>query len=76
MTHPETNDDRRQYLIRTGRYMLLGGLSVLSLNLIDRALRGGCVRLESPCQSCELFKACELSKAAEARQSTSEGNAS
>lgn len=56
--------------------MLLGGLSVLSLNLIDRALRGECVRSESPCQSCELFKACELSKAAEARRATTEGNAS
>ncbi|PAY16308.1 hypothetical protein CKO51_27560 [Rhodopirellula sp. SM50] len=75
MTHTETNQ-RRQWLIRTGRYAILGGLSVLSLNLIDRALRGGCVRLESPCQSCELFKACELSKAAEARQATTEGNPS
>ncbi|QDV41795.1 hypothetical protein Enr13x_16380 [Stieleria neptunia] len=76
MTQPETNNNRRQWLIRTGRYTLLGGLSVLSLNLLDRALRSGCVRLESPCQSCELFKACELSKAAETRQATTEGQTS
>lgn len=63
MTNPEVNDDRRQLLVRVGRYALLGGITVLSLNLVNRVFGRGCVRLQSPCQTCGLFDRCELPKA-------------
>ncbi|WP_182868171.1 hypothetical protein [Stieleria mannarensis] len=69
----EINPDRRQLLLRVGRYALLGGLSVLTLNLLRRANNLGCVQLTSPCQTCGLFNHCELSKAEAARQEETEG---
>lgn len=76
MSGIEENDDRRQLLIRSGRYAMLGGLSILSINLIQRVVNAGCVRFESPCQTCGLFEACELPKAAESRQSATGDEAS
>jgi hypothetical protein len=72
MTNLEADNDRRQMLIRAGRYALLGGLSLLSLNLLNRVLHRGCVRLTSPCQTCALFKGCALPKAEDSRQQPSE----
>ena len=75
MTDTEENDDRRQLLIRAGRYVMLGGVSILSLNLFNRVRVGGCVRLESPCQTCGLFNRCVLPKAEESRHAATEGEA-
>jgi hypothetical protein len=72
MTNHEENDDRRQLLIRVGRYAMLGGISVLSLNLFNRVLGSGCVQLQSPCQTCGLFKRCELPKAEASQQQLGE----
>ena len=69
MTNSEDNDDRRQILIQVGRYAILGGISVLSLHLLGRALRRGCVNLQSPCQTCGLFNRCELPKAEASKRS-------
>jgi hypothetical protein len=76
MTNPEDNDDRRQLLIRVGRYAILGGISVLSLNLFNRVLGSGCVRLQSPCQTCGLFDRCALPKAEASKQELGEEGAS
>ncbi|QEG00633.1 hypothetical protein Mal15_47040 [Stieleria maiorica] len=76
MTRDEFDHDRRQWLVRVGRYALLGGMSVLTLNLLRRANNLGCVQLTSPCQTCGLFKKCGLPKADQARQPAMEGEPS
>ena len=63
------HDERRQWMTRVGRHAMLGGISVLSLNLIGRVVRSGCVRLTSPCQTCGLFNRCVLPRAEENRLS-------
>ena len=73
MADAEENEDRRQLLIRAGRYTMLGGLSVLSLNLLSRVLVAECVSLESPCQTCGLFNRCTLPKAEESRHASTPG---
>ena len=72
MSNPEDNDDRRQLLIRVGRYAMLGGISGLSLHLVSRGLRRGCVNLQSPCQTCGLFDRCALPKAEASKQELGE----
>jgi hypothetical protein len=51
---------RREWLACIARGALLGGLSGLSLNLIVRAVSGGCVRAEPVCQDCALLTRCRL----------------
>jgi hypothetical protein len=67
--------ERRQWLIRIGRSIILGGISLLSLSLVTRSLASGCVRLTTPCQTCALLKRCVLPRAERSRQSQSEERA-
>ncbi|MBP88074.1 MAG: hypothetical protein CMJ64_15345 [Planctomycetaceae bacterium] len=64
--------ERRQWLVRLGRRVILGAISILSLNLLVRRLNGGCIRPESPCKSCGVFTHCGLPRAEESRQSQDE----
>ncbi len=64
--------ERRQWLIRFGRRVILGGISILSLNLLLRRLNAGCIRPESPCQTCGVLSHCRLPRAEESKQSQQE----
>lgn len=74
--HVQPKHERRQWLTRVGRYIMLGGVSVLSLNLLARSLRGGCIQLTSPCQTCGLFQRCVLPRAEDSRQTQDEASTS
>ena len=63
--------ERRQWLVRLGRHIILGGISILSLKLVMRRLNAGCIRPKSPCQSCGVFTDCGLPRAEESRKQES-----
>lgn len=72
MVGQEQSIERRQWLVRLGRRVLLGAISILSLSLVVRRLNAGCIQPESPCKNCGVFSHCALPKAEESRQSKPE----
>ncbi len=71
----EEHLERRQWLERVGRNIVLGGISLTSLGLVARSLNSGCVRLTTPCQTCTLLQRCALPPAEASRQSQLEKDA-
>jgi hypothetical protein len=64
------NLERRHWLIHVGRGVILTGLSVLSIDLVNRKLKAECIEPQSPCPRCGVYTQCGLPRANESRQAT------
>ena len=67
MNGQEKRYQRRGWLIALGRYLAVGGIGLLSWNLVSRS-PSSCVRFTLPCQDCSLLAACRLPRARSAQR--------
>lgn len=62
--------ERREWFIRLGRQVVLGGVGVMSAVFIARRVQGECINLDSTCLACLLKDECLLPQAEESRIAT------
>ncbi len=67
---PQT--DRRTWLTAAVRYGVLGGLGVVTWQLVLRGDGSSCPPLTSACASCGLWSRCELPRAQQSRRHQSD----
>ncbi len=66
MKHDNALIARRNWLRSAARYVLLGGIGLITLILFSRS-GGKCLRFTLPCQECELLAHCGLPRARQTR---------
>lgn len=63
---------RRRWLLDSARALVLAGLGFLAAYLVGRRATNACVRFTLPCRDCRLLAACELPRARDVKENTTE----